>query len=81
MAENKSEEELAMVVRVAMRGHEFEADTKTYVAWMHSMKHMVRACYKCRMMGCERCSYVRALRYLVKWQRPPAWWRRQVNPQ
>ena len=74
---NKSEEELARVVSVAMRGHEFEADTKAYVECVQSMEHMVRNCSKCRNRGCEKCTYVHALRYVVRWQRPADWWKKK----
>ena len=57
-----------------MRGHEFEADAKAYVECVQSTEHMVKNCSQCRRRGCEKCTYVHALRYVVRWQRPADLW-------
>ncbi len=32
-------------------------------------------CAKCEWKwGCERCEYMHALRYVVRWEKPSAWW-------
>ena len=76
----KSEEELERVVRVLMRGHALESDTKAYVECVRSMEHMVKNCSKCRRRGCEKCTYVHALRYVVRWQKPGDWWKKSSHP-
>ena len=72
----KSEQELERVVNLLMKDHELEQDTKAYVECVRSMEHMVKNCTKCRRKGCEKCTYVHALRYVVRWQKPGEWWRR-----
>ena len=71
-----SEQELERVVRLVMEGHQHEQDCKNYVGCVHSMEHMVKNCTKCKRNGCERCSYVHSLRYVVRWQKPGEWWKR-----
>ena len=71
-----SEQELERVVRLVMEGHQHEQDCKNYVGCVQSMEHMVKNCTKCRRNGCERCSYVHSLRYVVRWQKPGEWWKR-----
>ena len=73
---NKSEAELERVVSVGMRGHAFEADAKAYLECVQSMEHMVKNCSKCRRKGCEKCTYVAALRYVARRQKPAEWWQR-----
>ena len=58
-----------------MKGHEFENDTTAYTECVRSMEHMVKNCSKCRRRGCEKCTYVQSLRYVVRWQKPAEWWR------
>ena len=72
----KSEQELERVVNLLMKDHELEQDTKAYVECVRSMEHMVKNCTKCRRKGCEKCIFVHALRYVVRWQKPADWWRR-----
>ena len=55
---------------------DFKADAKAYGECVQSMEHMARNCSNCRRRGCEKCTYVHALRYVVRWQRPGDWWRR-----
>ena len=38
------------------------------------MEHLVKYCSKCRKCGCESCSYVHVLRYVVRHQKPAHWW-------
>ena len=39
------------------------------------MEHLVKGCAKCRRKGCEKCEYLRAMRYAVRYQKPAEWWR------
>ena len=59
-----------------MRDHENEKSVKEYTECVRSMEHKVRFCSKCRRSGCEKCDYVKCLRYVVRWQKPGDWWRR-----
>ena len=71
-----SEEQLEQVVSRLMRGHQNEKATREYTACVKSMEHAVRYCSKCRRGGCEKCDYLKSLRYVVRWQKPADWWRR-----
>ena len=71
-----SEEKLEQVVSRLMRGHENEKSTREYTECVKSMEHLVRYCSKCRRQGCEKCDYVKCLRYVVRWQKPADWWKR-----
>ena len=72
----KSVQELERVVNQVMRDHQFEQDTKAYVECVRSMEHMVKNCSKCRRNGCQHCTYLHALRYVVRWQKPAEGWKR-----
>ena len=72
----KNEFQLERIVKQVMSGHRFEQDTKAYLDCVHSTESMVRFCTKCRRGGCEYCDYIHSLRYVVRWQKPAAWWRR-----
>ena len=72
----KNEFQLERIVKQVMSGHKFEQDTKAYLDCVHSTESMVRFCTKCRRGGCEYCDYIHALRYVVRWQKPAAWWKR-----
>ena len=71
-----SEVELEKVVSRLMKGHANEKTTMEYIECVKSMEHMVRFCSTCRRTGCEKCDYVRCLRYVVRWQKPGEWWKR-----
>ena len=71
-----SEVELEKVVSRLMKGHANEKTTMEYIECVKSMEHMVRFCSKCRRKGCEKCDYVRCLRYVARWQKPGDWWKR-----
>ena len=71
-----SEEKLEQVVSRLMSGHENEQPTREYTECVKSMEHLVRYCSKCRRQGCEKCDYVKCLRYVVRWQKPADWWKR-----
>ena len=58
-----------------MRGHENEQATREYTESVKMMDPMVRFCSKCRRNGCEKCDYLKSLRYVVRWQKPAAWWK------
>ena len=60
-----------------MRGHENEKATRDYVDCVKSMEPLVRFCSKCRRSGCEKCDYVKSLRYVMRWQKPGDWWQRE----
>ena len=72
----KSEEELERVMNQVMRDHTNEQECKAYANFVRSLEHMGKNCTKCRRTGCESCTYVHALRYVVKHQEPGKWWRR-----
>ena len=72
----KNEFQLERIVKQVMSGHRFEQDTKAYLDCVHSTESMVRFCTKCRRGGCEYCDYIHSLRYVVRWERPAAWWKR-----
>ena len=55
---------------------DFKADAKAYGECVQSMEHMARNCSNCRRRGCEKCTYVHALRYVVRWHKPADWWMR-----
>ena len=38
------------------------------------MEGMVRLCSKCRRTSCEKCDYVKCLRYVVRHQKPADWY-------
>ena len=40
------------------------------------MEGMVRFCSKCRRTSCEKCDYVKSLRYVVRHQKPADWYSR-----
>ena len=71
-----SEVELEKVVRRLMKGHANEESTFQYMECVKSMEGMVRFCSKCRRCGCEKCDYIKCLRYVVRWQKPADWWKR-----
>ena len=71
------EVELEKVVRRLMKGHANEESTFQYMECVKSMEGMVRFCSKCRRCGCEKCDYIKCLRYVVRWQKPADWWKRQ----
>ena len=70
-----SEQQLEQVVSRLMRGHENEQSTREYTECVKSMEHLVRFCSKCRRSGCEKCDYIKSLRYVVRWQKPGDWWK------
>ena len=72
-----SAEKLEQLVSRLMRGHENEKATKEYVDCVKSMEPLVRFCSKCRRSGCEKCDYVKSLRYVMRWQKPGDWWQRE----
>ena len=72
----KSEEELERVMNQVMRDHTNEQECKAYANFVRSLEHIGKNCTKCRRTGCESCTYVHALRYVVKHQEPGKWWRR-----
>ena len=59
-----------------MRGHDLETTTMQYIDCVRSMEQKVRYCSKCRRTGCEKCDYVKCLRYVVRNQKPADWWNR-----
>ena len=72
----KSEEELERVMNQVMRDHTNEQECKAYANCVRSLEHMGKNCTKCRRTGCESCTYVHALRHVVRHQEPGKWWRR-----
>ena len=72
-----SAEKLEQLVSRLMRGHENEKATKDYVDCVKSMEPLVRFCSRCRRSGCEKCDYVKSLRYVMRWQKPGDWWQRE----
>ena len=62
-----------------MKDHSNEAATKKYLECVQSMEHMVRYCSKCRQGGCERCDYIKSLRFIVRHQKPADWWQRSSH--
>ena len=59
-----------------MQGHVNEKSTMEYIECVKGMESIVRFCSKCRRSGCEKCDYVKCLRYVVRWQKPAEWWMR-----
>ena len=74
-----SEQKLEQVVSRLMSGHENEEAVKAYTECVRSMEHKVKYCSKCRRDGCEKCDYVKCLKYVVRWQKPAQWWRRSSH--
>ena len=72
----KSEEDLERILCEVMSDHPHKDECKAYVDCVKSLEHMVKNCTKCRRGGCESCTYVHALRYVVRHQKPGSWWRR-----
>ena len=62
-----------------MMGHDNEKATMEYMECVKSMEHMVRFCSKCRRHGCESCDYKKCMKYVVRNQKPGAWWRRSSH--
>ena len=61
-----SEEQLEKVVSKLMKGHALEEATRAYTECVKSMEHLVRYCSKCRRTGCEKCDYMKCLRYVAR---------------
>ena len=74
-----TEAQLEKVVSRLMKDHPNEAATKNYLECVQSMEHMVRYCSKCRHSGCERCDYIKSLRFIVRHQKPADWWQRSSH--
>ena len=68
------EETLEQVVSQMMKGHPLKKDVEAYNDCVRSMVHLVKYCSKCRKCGCESCSYVHVLKYVVRHQKPAYWW-------
>ena len=75
-----SEQMLEQVVSRLMKGHANEKACREYTDCVKSMEHLVRFCSKCRRSGCEKCEYVKSLRFVVRWQKPADWWKRSSHP-
>ena len=71
-----SEKELEKVVSRVLRNHPNEKTCFEYIECVRSMEGTVRFCNKCRRTGCEKCDYLKCLRYVVRWQKPADWRRR-----
>ena len=71
-----SEKELERAVKQVTGGNENEPDVQGYLQTVASVEHAVRNCAKCRYSGCEKCTYVWALRYVVRHGKPASWWKR-----
>ena len=63
-----------------MKGHELEKTCTEYLKCVQSMDGMVKWCTRCKRAGCEKCSYMWALRYVVRHQQPAYWWRTSSHP-
>ena len=75
-----SEKELEQVVSRLMRGHENEQVCMEYIDLVKSMEHKARMCSKCRRSTCERCDYIKSMRYVVRWQKPASWFMTASHP-
>ena len=73
---NLTQEQLEKVADRVMEGHGNEKTTSEYIEFVKNHQLSVRFCSKCRYAGCEKCSYLRCLRHVVRHQKPGEWWLR-----
>ena len=49
-------------------------ESKGFLEWAQGME-TIRVCSRCRLQsGCDRCSFLQAARFVLRWGQVPSWW-------
>jgi len=70
-----SKEELQHRIAALSISNDLRVQISGYLEWV-AHHETIEVCGKCRYAGCEKCSVIKSLRYVVRWSKPAWWWKR-----